>query len=350
MITVTSQILEFYNKCNSAKDGKFCNTAGVPNVKNTPKAKAAAKTSDAKNGIGPNAKKVAVAVAAGKKVTKDQLAAAVAKKKAAAAKPEPASAPKPAAAKPKPKPKPEPAKPAAKPEPKKTPTPSGGGGSATSQQIGAVIKATLKKDPHVALMAVLETNGMNGKPKVVSKAEFDKLSEKDMLARTAPKAANEKFVKGDKHLMVSGGAEHGEGSYFARGANAVEHVQDYYGAAGHTIQRAHLDIKGLMTGREIGRIGSVAIRTMTNKDMTTEAAMKLFEVPAKHREYVDKLTAVYKDSGLDGETLYDWESPTDWGVIAASVGIKAYRAEDGGFDFDDEYIVVLDRSVLTIPG
>ena len=67
MSTSSSLVEEFYNKCHSKKNGKFCNTPGTGNVKDTPAAKAKAKASDAKNGVGPSAKKKVATASAPKK-------------------------------------------------------------------------------------------------------------------------------------------------------------------------------------------------------------------------------------------------------------------------------------------
>lgn len=67
-VSLGAALEEFYNKCHSTVAGKFCNTAGTGNVKDTPAKKAAAKASDAKKGLGPSATKTPAKTAPKKKV------------------------------------------------------------------------------------------------------------------------------------------------------------------------------------------------------------------------------------------------------------------------------------------
>jgi len=351
---MSSSLLEFYNKCNSSTDGKFCDTAGGnekgKSVRERAKDSKASKNilSTEKNGVVKVKPGTSTPVATSSKydkATPAELKAAVARKIAAKTKPEP---------KPEPKPKPEPAKKVTVDKKVAEKMSGGGGGDSgvSAAAMGQVVKGSYKGDPHIGLMKVLEANGWTGsKPTKVSKAEFDKLDQANVLARTAPASANKDFVNGDKHKLMKGSDEHGEGSYFARGRNAAEHVEDIYGRPGHTTLMAHMSVKGLPTGQDISRIAAIAARVVESDSFTIEKGMNMWGrdvVPKSAIPQIEKLVEIYKQSGVKDPS--GWEATSDWGYTAALLGIKAYRVPEGGYDHDDQYVVVLDRSVLTVAG
>lgn len=120
---------EFYNKVHSKKDGKFADTPGPGHAKGAPKATPAQAAALKKVLSGPKTPGGSVMVNGKvvKKVTKEMLAAAVAKKKAAAL----------AASKPTPKPA---AKSASKPKPAAKPTPKPEPKAKVSKEAAKVIK------------------------------------------------------------------------------------------------------------------------------------------------------------------------------------------------------------------
>lgn len=155
MSTSSSLVEEFYNKCHSKRNGKFCNTPGTGNVKNTSAAKAKAKASDAKNGVGPSAKK--------SNFVYPQKKAPVAKK---AATPAPKKeAPKSAPVKAKTAPKP---KAAAKPVPTKAAQPK-----ATTKKKVSVPDSVKKDVPEKALVKAVPKEKQLVKAKAKSENEVE---------------------------------------------------------------------------------------------------------------------------------------------------------------------------------
>lgn len=203
------------------------------------------------------------------------------------------------------------------------------------------------------MMTTLKATGAaTGKPRTVSPAEFERLAKSDpsaVIARSAPPQAHRELVESPSIQLRQGAAQYGEGLYFAGGKGAADHVERNYGGGRNTTMRAVVDRSSL-----------VDINFL--KDVTVAARQVLGGgKPKGSRDVLEAARVIahaYKQSGARltkpefGESHGFSDVLYNPAVLAPLLGFKGFTVSSpmlNGRKQPVDYIVILDRSALTVP-
>lgn len=269
------------------------------------------------------------------------------------------------------------------------PSAGGTGGSlpgarrmASVATMAEVIKATARKtrfgqyiDPVNVeeLMVVLRATGAAGrKPHVVSAEKFESMVADNpdaVIVRTGLPAYHETIRDRDEISLLKGGDRYGEGLYFAGGPGAVDHVKVYAETPNHEMLRAVVDYSSIADVSFLLRVGAAARQMLAGATPqedapTLEAAGRLAQAfrksgvaegaQGRRSFWIKEWRQMYPKSELpsvdsDSEAMY---SPS---LIAPLLGFKGFRIDRFELDLwpsgqQVDYVVILDRSALTMPG
>jgi hypothetical protein len=229
-----------------------------------------------------------------------------------------------------------------------------------------------KKQIFEATRELLDAQGFNGKPTKVTAAELaamDKADPKGAVARTGTDKAIKSFQAGDTHVMVKGSDEHGEGTYFASGANgakAQRHVEDNYGNdKGSVLQRGHIArTPDDWTERQVKAIADFANSVFSHEERPNAErfAQRMADLdqhgPKRKAEIIahaQRIVEATKKAGVKSDYIngMEWDNVfNDPANIAIMSGIKSYHVSAPWFDYKEQkgidYHVVLDRSIVSV--